>query len=127
MDAWARRCVRYPKLARISAWVALSNHKFIILKSPPVSSATLASIGVSLLDAGVTLTAYPKQDALGIAIRDHSQQHDMYTSIHSISDDGTFRQTNRGLLHISVLSPGATISRPNLSRSVFVKEQNYQS
>jgi WD40 repeat protein len=41
------------------------------------------------------------------------------------SADGTFLQTNRGLLPITRLSHGATISRPNpnLSRSVFVKEQ----
>jgi len=39
------------------------------------------------------------------------------------SDDGTFVQTNRGLLHTAFLSGSVAVSRPNLPRSVFVKEQ----
>ena len=39
------------------------------------------------------------------------------------SNDGTFVQTDRGPLYIAFLSDGAVVSRPNLPRSVFVKEQ----
>jgi WD40 repeat protein len=41
----------------------------------------------------------------------------------SFSNDGTFVQTNRGPLYSACLSDGAAGSRPNLPRSVFVKQQ----
>jgi WD40 repeat protein len=41
----------------------------------------------------------------------------------AFSDDGTFLQTNRGLLSTICHSDSAMISRPNLPHSVFVKEQ----
>jgi WD40 repeat protein len=39
------------------------------------------------------------------------------------SDDGTFLQTNRGPLYITFCSDSAAVSRPNLPRSLFIKEQ----
>jgi WD40 repeat protein len=39
------------------------------------------------------------------------------------SDDGIFLQTNMGPLRTTILSDRATISRPDLPRSIFVKEQ----
>ena len=39
------------------------------------------------------------------------------------SDDGTFIQTNWGILHTVFFSDSAAVSRPNLPRFIFVKEQ----
>jgi WD40 repeat protein len=41
----------------------------------------------------------------------------------SFSDDGTFLQTDRGLLHSAILSDRAGISRPDLPRFIFIKQQ----
>jgi WD40 repeat protein len=41
----------------------------------------------------------------------------------SFSDDGTFLQTDRGLLYTAILFDHAAISRPDLPRSIFVKQQ----
>jgi WD domain, G-beta repeat len=41
----------------------------------------------------------------------------------SFSIDGSYLETDRGLLDIVSLSPGTVPSRPKLSRDVFVKEQ----
>ncbi|KAF2180142.1 hypothetical protein K469DRAFT_593734, partial [Zopfia rhizophila CBS 207.26] len=41
----------------------------------------------------------------------------------SFSKDGTFIQTNRGVLHTTSLSPGNVLSQSNPLHSIFLKEQ----
>jgi WD40 repeat protein len=107
----------------VKLWDAGSGAALQTLKghSDSVEAVAFSPDSKLLASASYDNTVKPWDTGSGAALQ--TLELDTFIDTLLFSNNGTFVQTNRGPLYTAFLSNGAAVSRPNLPRSTFVKEQ----